>query len=426
MMIPTTHLLTAISLAILHLTNPSTAATTPALTAKGLPPDGSLIIGGWLNTYEYPPDLDNNVRWNKALGYNSGSFQVRQSIPPLINETDGTQIIEDVTKWQDKTNASVFFTLYADHKNATHQGLDFITNDELTKLAIQLKNITDLTGRTVFLRYLPEMNGEWMYYGTQPERFVASWKTMAKIMRQIAPNVILVWSPNFDLNSRGDNGGGQPYWPGADYVDWVGASQYWKASQSLFWGQPFGGNTPAPANYFANSINYVYTTYAQGYNKPFVLSEASAAWEIPFPGDPVPADHCTQAEMQYTYWSQVINSTAIYPLFKMAQVFEYKKPEDRVIRDFRVSWNTSVTAAFLRALQPLNSANRIAWAVSTASTTTGGGDTGTSTGTGSTQTVGTKTPGSGAVGIAASQGLVGLIAGFMVSVLVGVFGIVTL
>ncbi|KAI9352304.1 glycoside hydrolase superfamily [Zopfochytrium polystomum] len=352
-------------------TTTASVVTSPTGAPKTLPPaDGSFVLGAWLNWDEYPQYLDTPAKFNSRLGYRAGSFQVRQSIPPIVD--NGVNVTVNVSDtWDDNTDAFVLMTIYADQSRNGLQGLDLVTTDELQQLAVQLQKIITDTGRAVILRYLPEMNGDWMLYGVQPARYVANWISMATVMRQLAPSVKLLWSPNFDLNSRGDNAGGQPYWPGPQYVDFVGTSQYWKASQSVITnGGAFQGNYPVPAQYFVNSIMYVYNNYAAPYNKPFVLSEASAAWEIPENGA-APPDQVTQAELQREFWSQVFQtfSSGTYPLFWLAYIFEYDKPEDGFDRDFRVTYSEPVRKGFISALQPLIDSKRIAWATVSARTT---------------------------------------------------------
>ncbi|KAI9356484.1 glycoside hydrolase superfamily [Zopfochytrium polystomum] len=231
------------------------------------------------------------------------------------------------------------------------------------------------------MRYLPEFNGEWMLYGGKPTAFVANWKMMAATMRSTAPNVKLVWSPNFDLNTRGDNAGSMPYWPGEENVDIVGTSQYWKSSQkAINSGGPFTGNVAPGATFFSDSITYVYNTYAKAFNKPFIISEASAAWEST--SSVQYTNSVTQPELQFDFWTQIFTAftSGNFPLLSMAQIFEYDKFEDAYQRDFRVTWDDATRQRFLDALQTLISTNKITWA--------NGGSSGTPTGT----TSATKAP----------------------------------
>lgn len=54
-----------------------------------------------------------------------------------------------------------------------------------------------INNRQVFLRYAPEMQGYWnVNYGMRPTEFIASWIALHTIVKQIAPNTIMVWAPN--------------------------------------------------------------------------------------------------------------------------------------------------------------------------------------------------------------------------------------
>ena len=85
------------------------------------------------------------------------------------------------------------------------------------------------------------------------------------------------------------------------------------ASQSaITTGGAFQGNYQVPPNYFKDSIQYVYDRYAVPNNKPFVLSEAAGAWEVPLSGS-APPNQVTQSQMQgvcilYLYIFMLFNS----------------------------------------------------------------------------------------------------------------------
>ncbi|KAJ3201848.1 hypothetical protein HDU82_007833 [Entophlyctis luteolus] len=89
---------------------------------------------------------------------------------------------------------------------------------------------------------------------------------MFTIVLEYAPDVLTVWSPNFDLKPNQTD-----YWPGSDYVDYVGTSVYFKGN---------GYNSEIPSTYVIDSIATIYTDYAQKYNKRFYISEASGGWEV--------------------------------------------------------------------------------------------------------------------------------------------------
>ncbi len=77
------------------------------------------------------------------------------------------------------------------------------------------------SGIPIFLRFGGEMNGDWTPWGMQPKKYIEKFKLVHDIMEQDAPNVAMVWAPNFH---PWDNMA--EYYPGDAYVDWVGVSCY--------------------------------------------------------------------------------------------------------------------------------------------------------------------------------------------------------
>ncbi|KAJ3083789.1 hypothetical protein HK100_009403, partial [Physocladia obscura] len=205
--------------------------------------------------------------WNKLMGRNYPTFEAETSIPYNVT-ADGTGVyldppagytdpnfMKDIRNWNDGTNASAFMTVYADQQlaNGTN-GLDLVSDEAIIHLAQRLGAMVNETGRALYIRWLPEMNGSWMLYGLQPTYYVSVWKRMYPIMKQYIPTVQLVWAPNYDLQPNDTS-----YWPGPDYVDVVGTSVYYKG---------FGTNGPMPASYIAESMSPVYPEYSTAYNKP--------------------------------------------------------------------------------------------------------------------------------------------------------------
>ena len=77
------------------------------------------------------------------------------------------------------------------------------------------------SGIPIFLRFGGEMNGDWVPWGLQPKKYIEKFKLVHDIMAQEAPNVVMVWAPNFfPWDNMAD------YYPGDAYVDWVGVSCY--------------------------------------------------------------------------------------------------------------------------------------------------------------------------------------------------------
>ncbi|KAJ3032011.1 hypothetical protein HDV00_008013, partial [Rhizophlyctis rosea] len=118
--------------------------------------------------------------------------------------------------------------------------------------AMEMKRVNSYYGVPVFLRFMHEMNGNWLTtYGQQPIKFRNAFATMATYVHSLTNLTAMVWSPNIgtgypysgdspaspaeltqilDTNNNGrlDNGDDPytPYYPGDQYVDWVGISLY--------------------------------------------------------------------------------------------------------------------------------------------------------------------------------------------------------
>jgi mannan endo-1,4-beta-mannosidase len=80
----------------------------------------------------------------------------------------------------------------------------------------------------IALSFGHEMNGNWYPWGTTgttPAEFVAAWQHIHNLFAQAgATNVIWVWNPN--IINPVPNVPLEPFWPGANYVDWVGVTGY--------------------------------------------------------------------------------------------------------------------------------------------------------------------------------------------------------
>lgn len=130
-----------------------------------------------------------------------------------------------------------------------------------------------------------------------------------------------------------------PFYPGDDYVDWVGTSNYHFGSVP-----PWLDNVLPYPNEFEVNLNYggLYDFYATSKNKPFMISETAATFHSLV--DPGPGE----VAIKQTWWRQMMtNSTFLdlHPKIKLFCMFEFKKIETD-LRDFRVTNNSEVLAAF--------------------------------------------------------------------------------
>jgi len=126
----------------------------------------------------------------------------------------------------------------------------------------------------IWIRPMNEFNGGWVPYGLDPVTFVKAWRRMYNIAEQLgaASHHIFVWSPNYLSFPDKDWNKMERYYPGDQYVDWVGISSYppgKKAAKSEAMRYPF------------ENIAEAYDKYA--HYKPFMISEGGFSEDI----DPV-------------------------------------------------------------------------------------------------------------------------------------------
>jgi hypothetical protein len=140
---------------------------------------------------------------------------------------------------------------------------DRITNGASDQLIASVAKKLAGMKRPILLRWGWEMNGDWFEWtgsqnGQNPAGYVKAWRRIHGIFREHhATNVAWVWSPNWNSAPDASWNRFQRYYPGDDYVDWVGVSGY-----------DFYGETPATL--------FTAVTEAYGARKPLILSETAA------------------------------------------------------------------------------------------------------------------------------------------------------
>jgi hypothetical protein len=83
-------------------------------------------------------------------------------------------------------------------------------------------------GQPIYIRLMPEMNGNWVAWSGDPEKYKAAWKHVVDLFRaEGASNVNWVWAPNcVDEPKTDPNYFMESYYPGSDYVDVLGISGF--------------------------------------------------------------------------------------------------------------------------------------------------------------------------------------------------------
>lgn len=141
-----------------------------------------------------------------------------------------------------------------------NSGLDKVNDDDY------LRNWARDAARArcpIFLRWASEMNGPWTNYSSDPALYIEKFRLVSAIMKEEAPNVAMVWTPFAEPRDLIPL-----YYPGDDYVDWVGVNIY---SVYVHNGDP---NQPAYQEDPIEFLRYVYNTYSD--RKPIHISEYGA------------------------------------------------------------------------------------------------------------------------------------------------------
>jgi hypothetical protein len=130
-------------------------------------------------------------------------------------------------------------------------------------------------GYPIYFRPMSEMNGDWVTWGgtvngNSPQDYIPAWRHIHDIfVQEGANNVMWVWSPNRDGSTADAQATFNTYYPGNNYVDYIGINGY-------NWGTLY--NTPEWTSIwqsFEEVISYSYDVAAANTNKPIVICETA-------------------------------------------------------------------------------------------------------------------------------------------------------
>lgn len=208
---------------------------------------------------------------------------------------------EPYEKYKDVFNAANQYgciVQYALQPGSINDLLSVTEDDErYIRLAIELNN----TGSMILLRFASEMNDPSnAWYTKNTGSYIKSFRAVANIFRKYAPNVAIVWSPNFYPEETIAN-----YYPGDEYVDYVGISAYCEH-------QP--GSDGIDRQRFASLLDKIVSLY--GHKKPIIISESGASYSDPNTGADITEFASRQIKDFYTYLP------IKYPQVKAAYIFE--------------------------------------------------------------------------------------------------------
>ncbi|KAH8928336.1 glycoside hydrolase family 26 protein [Atractiella rhizophila] len=356
----------------------------PVNAAPYEPPGNQVLFGAWIDPAAGYSDTP--TWFNERLGLNVPVYQLSQPIPlPKYDYVTGAggPAPEPLLE-KSGTDSAFFLTVYP-------TSLDAVTQADMDALADQIRDYHVLNNRTVFVRYAPEMQGNWFPYGQKPVQFIQQWRQVYTTLKAKAPEVIMVWAPNtgqgypyvggwgditaenqavLDTNGNGnfDNGDDpySPYWPGIEYVDWAGLSVYYKGTgddttntvqTTGYCGGVFDGT-----NNVGNNSNF-YADYCARYNGlACMMSESGAAYhEADLAG-------ATALQLQTAWINDCITSATFldsHPRLKLIMHFEHEKAEQANdgtsdMRDYRITNHSNILAVLQAGFAGLG--DRFSWA----------------------------------------------------------------
>lgn len=261
-----------------------------------------------------------------------------------------------------------------------HVALTELSTKHAKELAAELAALHERYESHFLIRFAPEMNGSWVIWGQQPDRYVDAFRTVAKVVSKAgaagrAAYAEMVWSPAYGAGYPFDRAYGRvegagnrvaasldsnddgtvndrddsytPYYPGARYVDWVGLSLYRYGRK-----QQFGDNAlPAPGELearlderFGYGTNQprrsFYDRFATS-DRPMLL-ETSALWNTA-------NDRGSEINLKRAWWRQVFTATGKRPFIGAISWLELVRPEAE-INDQIADWRATHTSALARTL----------------------------------------------------------------------------
>jgi len=236
-------------------TAPGSAATTPdgVEGAPAVPADGSLYLGLDGDDTTVPAfDAETGISHPAVLG---GYVAVGADFSGLLDEYAALPKTTPMISWKiDFTGGAV---------------VDGKIDGYLRTQANEVRAF----GKPVFIRPDWEMNGTWMPQwslpAVTPAQYIAAWRHVVDIFRQQGvTNASFVWSPNAN---RYTNDPSSAWYPGDDYVDWIGLDGYPRvaAGDSLFVG--------------VDGLDQM-AQFAQSHGKPVMLAEWAATLPDPDSG----------------------------------------------------------------------------------------------------------------------------------------------
>ncbi|KAJ3306951.1 hypothetical protein HDV03_003276 [Kappamyces sp. JEL0829] len=323
---------------------------------------------------------------NGPLGWSPAVFNAYLDMYPNRSPTFNQSIFE----WQAQEASAVGGILAM---TMQPQDIASITDAQYNEMADYCLHINRDYGVPLFFRFAHEMNGDWPSYGMKPTEFIAAFRKLSTAIRSRTNMTAMVWGPNIgitypfttpnalsaaptlatdpvnfralDTNNDGvinnsDDPYG-PYYPGDDYVDWVGMSLYW------YPGYQTGYNVLPPSTYFYDQLRAngptmdlvnaprngdplldFYERFVVQKGKPMMIPESSAPYTPNATNDGRNGNY-DSAAIKSAWYGQILSDSTYKNLtrLKMVTQFEERKADGNgLVEDWRVLADPATLSSF--------------------------------------------------------------------------------
>ncbi len=193
-----------------------------------------------------------------------------------------------------------------------HGGLNVIKEND--SYLISLAQAMESSGCKMMLRFAGEMNDATSSWFTKDtELYKEKFRIVANIFHRYAPSVPVIWAPNFYPEETMDD-----YYPGDEYVDYVGISSYKEHTPVT---DPLGMGVDRSR--WSNQLDTIYSLY--GHKKPIIIVEGGASYMDYETYSDITPFASAQLKDFYTYLP------IKYPNVKMSFMFDADNPRRRYI-----------------------------------------------------------------------------------------------
>ena len=168
------------------------------------------------------------------------------------------------------------------------KGLDSVNDKDgyLVKLAKDMEN----SGAKFMLRFANEMNDQTsLWYTADYNKYISKFRMVSKIFKENAPSAAIVWAPNFFPPDTIPS-----YYPGDEYVDYVGISSYQNYAPNL---DPL--KQGVDRSRWSSQLDRIYSLY--GDRKPIVIAEGGVSYIARSTGENITNYASKQLKDFYTY-----------------------------------------------------------------------------------------------------------------------------